>query len=144
MSNVNFGKKPQGFRLMDEGNQTLLITEIKGLPRANVTNVEVKFINEDGIKLTNKYDLTNDGGYGAFYYLVQNGCGIELDGEFDIDTLVGKYVEVEIVHKEGTRPREDGSMAIFANIRSTVGVGVPFGDDAELDARETAGDEWED
>lgn len=136
MSKVNFGKKPEGFRLMPEGEQTLKITKVAGLPRANVTNVDVEFVNADGIKLKNKYDLTTDGGYAAFYYLVQNGCGIDLDGEFDIDTLVGKYVLVEIVHREGSRPREDGTVAVFANIKATVGVGEPFSED---DA-----DEWDD
>ena len=135
MATVKGRGKPQGFRLMPEGEQTLHIEEVKGLPRDNVTMVEVAFRNAEGIPLKNKYDLTNDGGYAAFYFLVLNGLGVDLDegDEFDIDDLEDKYVIVEIVHKEGTRPREDGSVAIFANIKAAIGPGEPFGDDAEDD-----------
>ena len=125
--------KPQGFRLMPEGEQTLLITKAEGKPRADVQLVEVEFVNAEGITLKNKYDLTTDGGYAAFYYLVLNGLGVDLDegDEFNIDEMPGNYVKVEIVHKEGTKPREDGSVAVFANIRQTLGVGEPFGEDAD-------------
>ena len=129
MANVRGKGKPKGFRLMDEGEQVLHILEVKGLPRANVTNVEVKFENEEGIALNNKYDLTSDGGYAAFYYLVLNGMGVDLDegDEFDIDNLAGQFVLAEIVHKDGTRPRDDGTTATFANIKRVVGPGTPFG-----------------
>ena len=130
---VKFDRKPQGFRTMPEGEQVLRIESVLGLPRANVTNVEIVFKNEEGITLKNKYDLTSDGGYAAFYYLVSKGCGIELDGEFDIDELVGRFVEVEIVHKEGTKLREDGTYPVFANIKSTIGPGEPFGDESGED-----------
>ena len=129
MSKVLFDRKPQGFRLMPDGEQNLLIQKVEGLPRDDVKLVKVKFVNEEGITLENKYDLTSDGGYAAFYYLVTNGVGVELDGEFDIDNLEGKYVLVEIVHKEGTKQREDGTFPVFANIRATIGPGTPFGDD---------------
>jgi hypothetical protein len=131
MATVKGKGKPQGFRLMPEGQQNLHIVKVEGLPRANVELVKVKFVNEDGITLDNKYDLTSDGGYAAFYYLVLNGLGVDLDegDEFNIDDLDDKYVLVEIVHKEGTKPREDGSVAVFANIKATIGPGTPFGDD---------------
>ena len=123
--------KPKGFRMLDEGTHNLKIVEVIGLPRANVTNVEVKFVSEDGINLKNKYDLTSDGGYAAFYFLVLNGLGVDLNegDSFDIDDLKDKFVEVEIVHKNGTQPRADGSPSVFANIKATIGQGTAFGDD---------------
>jgi hypothetical protein len=126
MANVNFGSKPKGFRLMPEGERTLLITKIEGIPRAKITNVKAEFVDAEGITLKNSYNLTIDGGYAAFYYLVTNGLGVELDGDFDIDQLQGKFVEVNIVHKDGTKAREDGTFPVFANIGSTLGVGTPF------------------
>lgn len=126
MANANLSHKP--FRLMPEGEQTLHIEKVEGLPRANVTTVTVTFANEDGIKLINKYDLTNDGGYAAFYYLVTVGCGFDVNDNFDIDNLAGRFVRVEIVHKNGSKPREDGTYAVFANIKTTLGEGEPFGD----------------
>jgi hypothetical protein len=143
MANVVGKGRPKGFRLMPEGEQNLKITKVVGLPRANVTNVEVDFVNEDGITLKNKYDLTSDGGYAAFYFLVLNGMGIDLDegDQFDIDQLDGQFVSVEIVHKEGTKPREDGTVAIFANIKATLGKGVPFGD--ATDGATAPAEEWD-
>jgi hypothetical protein len=143
MANVVGKGRPKGFRLMPEGEQNLKITKVVGLPRANVTNVEVDFVNEDGITLKNKYDLTSDGGYAAFYFLVLNGMGIDLDegDQFDIDQLDGQFVSVEIVHKEGTKPREDGTVAVFANIRATLGKGTPFGD--ATDGATAPAEEWD-
>jgi len=131
MPNVIGKGKPKGFRMLDEGTHNLKIVEVIGLPRANVTNVEVKFVSEDGINLKNKYDLTSDGGWAAFYFLVLNGLGVDLNegDSFDIDDLAGKFVEVEIVHKEGKQPRADGSVAVFANIAATVGQGTAFGEE---------------
>jgi len=130
MATMTARSKPKGFRLMDEGEQNLKIVEVKGLPRANVTNVEVKFVSEDDITLKNKYDLTSDGGYAAFYFLVLNGLGVDLnEGDaFDIDQLLNQFVLVEIIHKDGTRENANGIIPVFANIKQTIGKGTPFGD----------------
>lgn len=145
MATVKFGKAPAGFRLMPEGPRVLHVESVSGVPRTKVSKVEVKFRDKDGIPLINKYDLNNDGGYAAFYFLVKNGLGIDLnEGDaFDLDDLVGEYIEVEIVHKEGSRPREDGTVATFANIKATLGPGKPFAlnDDASVSPDEDDDDE---
>jgi hypothetical protein len=132
MTQVKFGSKPKGWVLMPAGERVLRIESVKGMPRSVVTLVEIEFKDAEGTLLKNKYDLTNDGGYAAFYYLVSNGLGINLDEDdsFDIDQMQGHYVLVEIVHKDGTKPREDGTVPVFANIKSTLGPGEPFGDEA--------------
>lgn len=144
MATVNFNRKPEsnGFRLLPEGDQNLRITAIEGIPRANVTQVTVDFVSEDGIKFKNRYDLTNEFGYNAFYYLVNNGCGFDLDGEFDINACVGKFVVLNIVHKKGTKEREDGTFPTFVNVKYVVGAGEPFGD-ADVVADDDT-DEWDD
>jgi len=140
MTNVNFNRKPS-FRIIPEGVQTLKITKVSGIPRAAVTSVTVSFATEDGITQDMKYDLTNQYSYNAFYYLVSNGCGFDLDGDFDIDNMVGKYVEVEIRHRDGARPREDGTFPVFANIKRTIGAGTPFGGEATTTEADT--DDWD-
>lgn len=147
MANITGKGTPTLFKMIPEGIQTLHITNVKGLPRDNVTTVTMDMLNADGLgfsgKYPQKYDLNSQGGYAAFYFLVLNGFGIDLkEGDsFDIDRLEDTYVEVEIVHKDGTKPREDGTFPVFANVKSTIGKGVPFGNsDAKT---ESTGDEWE-
>lgn len=140
---VDMSKKPKGFRLMPEGETTLEILEVKGLPKANVKMVEVKFQDSEGIPLKNKYDLTNDGGYAAFYYLVTVGCGFDLDDEFDIDQLVGCFPEVEIIHREGSRPGANGKVPVFANIGRVTGTGTPFVVDGD-ESDSSSDEEWDD
>ncbi|MBW2595128.1 MAG: hypothetical protein JRC93_04000 [Deltaproteobacteria bacterium] len=132
-STVTGRGKPKNNYDMDEGEQSFLITKVTGLPRAEVTNVKVEFVNEDGAQLENNYDLDVKGGYAAFYWLVKNGLGVDLDvGEqFDLANLEGRFVLLDIIHK----PREAGG--VFNNIKSTVGPGTPFGDAA-------SGDDWDD
>ena len=139
MATVTFGKKPTGWTMIPEGRHVLHITKVQGLPRANVTSVTMEMHNAEGLgfggKYPQKYDLTTDGGYAAFYFLVKNGLGIDLnEGDaFNLDDLEGKFVEVDIVHKDGKKPREDGTFPVFANIAATVGPGEPFeveGDDS--------------
>jgi hypothetical protein len=145
MTTVHGKGKPAGFKLLPEGEQVLHITNVKGLPRDNVSVVTMEMLNEDGLgfgaKFPQKYDLTSDGGYAAFYFLLKNGLGIDLDDgdEFDIDMLNDKYVRVDIVHKAGTRENAAGVIPTFANIKSTIGPAEPFG----TSTPETT-DNWED
>jgi len=126
MATANLGKKPTGFRIMGEGENALFLKKVEGFPRTNVTKVAVEFVNPEGILLKNNYDLTNDGGYAAFYYLVTIGCEMDVDEKFDIGQIEHKFVTAEIVHKEGSRPRADGTVAIFANIGKVTGPADPF------------------
>lgn len=123
---ANLSKAPTGFRLMDEGETALFIKKVEGFPRTNVTKVSVEFVNPEGIVLKNNYDLTNDGGYAAFYYLVTLGCDMDVDEQFDIGQIEHHFVTAEIVHKEGSRPRADGTTAVFANIHKILGPAEPF------------------
>ena len=133
--------KPKGFRLIPEGEQILHITEVAGKPRAGIKLVEMKMTNVDGISLTGSrkqvYDLESDGGYAAFYYLVLNGLGIDLDDgdEFDISELEDAYIVADIVHKHVPRREGDGEMT-FSNIAKVIGPAPGF-EDVEDDEDES-------
>lgn len=142
MANVNLKNAPKGFSLIPEGDTVLQLTKVEGLPRTNVEVVTVDFINAEGQKLSNKYDLTNDGGYAAFYYLATLGCGFEAD-EICLDEMTGKFVAVEIVHNAGKKPRADGSVAMFANIKSVTGPGKPFGQGAVAADDDEDSEDWD-
>ena len=149
---VNLSKAP-AFQRIKEGVQTLRITEVTTFPnRKNAvpTEVTVQFEDENGTKLSkkgNKYDLTKDGGYSAFYYLVTVGAGLDPSQNVDVQELVGKFVEVDIVHTEVEYPKLDENRnpiegqtvtLTFSNIHRVLGEGTPFevaddGDDIEDD-----------
>jgi hypothetical protein len=117
---------PKAFEPLSEGEHVLHITDVKGLPKDKVSVVTMKMLDENGQgfdKYPQKYELSNEGGYAAFYWLVKNGLGVDLNegDEFDIDDLEDAFVTVEIIHK----PRENGG--VFANIRKVLGPGTPFG-----------------
>ena len=131
MGTVTGKGKPKGFKMIDEGAQVLHITDVKGAPRTNVTIVTMNMLNEEGLgfggKYPQKYDLSTEGGYAAFYFLVKNGYDIDLDegDQFDIEDLEDTYVLVDIIHKEVQRKDGTGTV-IFANIKATIGPGEPF------------------
>lgn len=117
---------PQGFQPLSEGSHILHITDVKAIPRVNPTQVTMKMVDVEGRgfdKYPQSYDLTKDGGYAAFYFLVKNGLGVDLGegDEFDLADLEDTYVEVEIVHKESNNPDRP-----FANIKSTIGPATGF------------------
>ena len=35
----------------------------------------------------------------------------------DVSKFVGRVLECEVVHTEGTQPREDGTLPVFANVK---------------------------
>jgi hypothetical protein len=150
MATVKGRGKPVGFKMIPEGNQTVHVTDVKGVPRENIKVVTAKMLNADGLgwdKYPQKYDLNSEGGYAAFYYLLLNGYGINLeDGDsFNIDALENTYVEVEVIHKNAQRKvngelafKDDGTpeMRTYTNIKSTIGPGTPFGENPDSDSGE--------
>lgn len=138
MATIQGKGKPQGYQQLPEGNATLHITNVRGIPRVNPTVVEMKMVDEQGRgwdKYPQKYDLGTDGGYAAFYYLLLNGFGVDLaeTDEFNLDELEDTFVEFEIVHKENPNNPDRP----YVNVKSTIGKGEAFG---KTDAAE---DDWD-
>ena len=132
--------KPKGFRLIPEGEQVLHITEVEGTPRAAIQNVSMEMHDANGISLTGNrkqtYDLNSDGGYAAFYYLVLNGLGKDLDegDEFDISELEDIYILAEIVHKRVPKKDDPDTIYTFSNIAKVIGPAEPFAADTADDS----------
>lgn len=143
--------KPQGFTIMPEGEQNLHIIDvatasqvrsIDGRRQSTVTSVNITFENEAKQRLIAKYNLDFDGGYNALYYLILNGLGVDMaSGEFDVENLKGKYVLCEIIHREGTKPKEDGTRPVFANIKRTISQGTAFGADTPAEVEDTSSED---
>ena len=116
----------EGFKLVKEGERVLEITKAEAKPSGKPTKIVLGFKDiEDGATLQNNYDLSNNGAIYALGLVCKYTLGLEDEDEIDTTTdlpkLVGKKVVCEIVHNEGSQPREDGTLPKFANIAKVVG-----------------------
>lgn len=113
------------FEPIPEGERILEITKAECKPSGKPTALHVTF--KDVLTnrtLNNRYDFTSSGGMTAMAIM----CRIALDladmDEFDTTTdtqkLVGRRLKCEVVHNEGTQPKEDGTLPIFANIKKVI------------------------
>lgn len=109
------------YKPVDAGERVLIIKEAKCTPSGKPSKIELTFEdNETKRTLKNNYSFTSEGGMRAFGFLCRIALNIPDMGEFDTTTdtpkLVGAKLVCEVVHTEGTQPREDGTLPIFANI----------------------------
>lgn len=113
------------FEPIPEGERVLEITKAECKPSGKPTAMHVTF--KDVLTnrtLINRYDFTSSGGMTAMAIMCRIALNLADMEEFDtvIDTpkLVGKRVRCEIIHNEGTQPREDGTLPVFANIKKVL------------------------
>lgn len=116
----------EGFKLVKEGSRVLEITKAEAKPSGRPTKIVLGFKDiEDGATLQNNYDLSNSGAIYALGLVCKYTLGLEDEDEIDTATdlpkLVGKKIVCEVVHNEGSQPREDGTLPKFANIAKVVG-----------------------
>lgn len=113
------------FEPVPEGERVLEITKAECKPSGKPTEMTVTF--KDILTnrtLNNRYNFSNAGGLTAMAIMCRIALGLEDMDEFDTikDTpkLVGKRLKCEIIHNQGTQPREDGTFATFANIKKVI------------------------
>lgn len=113
------------FEPVPEGERTLEITKAECKPSGKPTEMAVTF--KDILTnrtLVNRYNFSNAGGLTAMAIMCRIALGLEDMDTFDTikDTpkLIGKRLKCEIVHNQGTQPREDGTYATFANIKKVI------------------------
>lgn len=116
----------EGFKLVPEGERLLEITKAEAKPSGRPTKVTIGFKDvEQGSMLQNNYDLSNNGAIYALGLVCKYTLGLEDEDEIDTATdlpkMIGKKVICEIVHNEGSQPKEDGTLPKFANIAKVIG-----------------------
>ena len=114
-----------GFKLVEEGIQVLEIIKAEAKPSGKPTAIILTFKSANGGQLMNRYSLDNQGALNAFglvcKYTLDTKDEDEIDTNKDLPRLVGKKIVCEIVHNEGTTPKEDGTFPKFANIKRVIG-----------------------
>lgn len=125
-----------GIVLIPEGRYSLKITKAEGKPKARPNVIEVEFESEQGHQLKNKYPLDPKNKSGLYVtsmllrHALNNPTLKNFDTE-DIPQLVGKFIDVEVVHNEVQRKDKDGNFIegktmTFANIAQMYGAGEPW------------------
>lgn len=123
MGKITNFKRGNGFEIMPEGEQDILIKTVEVLPPVGEPKkVTIKCVNRDGIKWNNSYDFTRSPkAIQALYVLVTKGCGIEVgDDGFDPEEMEGYAFTAEIVHNVSTNGNT------FANLGKIVGPCAPW------------------
>lgn len=113
------------FEPIPEGERTLQITKAECKPSGKPTAMHVTFKDTlTGRTLVNRYDFSSSGGLTAMAIMCRIALNLPDADEFDTVTdtpkLVGRVLKCEVVHNEGTQPREDGTLPIFANIKKVI------------------------
>ena len=111
----------QNFDPVPEGTRRMVITEAKAIPSGKPSKIEITFKDiETGRTLKSNYNLQLNGGLMAFGFLCRTAFELKDMDEFDtndVSKFVGRVLECEVVHTEGTQPREDGTLPVFANVK---------------------------
>lgn len=116
----------EGFKLVPEGERILEITKAEAKPSGKPNKIVISFKDvESGATMLNNYDLSNNGAIYALGLICKYTLGLkdedEIDTVTDLPKLIGKQVVCEIIHNEGTQPRDDGTLPKFANISKVIG-----------------------
>lgn len=113
------------FEPIPVGERVLEITKAECKPSGKPTAMHVTF--KDVLTnrtLVNRYDFSSSGGLTAMGIMCRIALNLPDASEFDTVTdtpkLLGKKLLCEIVHNEGTQPREDGTLPVFANIKKVI------------------------
>ena len=118
---IKFNLEQWEYKTIPAGDRVLEITKAECTPSGKPNKMTVTFKDgETGATNQSKYDFDNDKGMFAMAMLCQKALEIPDMDTFDTkdaSLLVGKLLLCEVVHVEGTKPKEDGTFPVFANVR---------------------------
>jgi len=110
------------YTLVPEGERVVTITSAKSIPSGLPKKIELTFTDNDTKgEIRQNIDLDNKTALFIFGLIVHYALGLEDGSDFDVITdtpkLIGKEIVVDVVHTEGSTPRDDGTYPKFANIK---------------------------
>lgn len=113
------------YKTVPEGERVLEIIKAECKPSGKPKALHVVFKDSEGGLINSKYDFDIPGAVTAMSIMCSYALNLEDGDEFDTikDTprLIGKKLICEVVHTEGTKVKEDGTLPIFANIKKIIG-----------------------
>lgn len=109
-----------GFKVVPEGERKLTITKAEAKPSGKPTAIYITWTDSEGGIINDRYDLTREVAITKLGILIRNALDMQDMEEFDtkdIGQLENKTLLCEVAHTQGTQPKDDGSYAIFANVK---------------------------
>lgn len=114
-------KAAEGYTLIPEGEQVLKITKVDDSNYEKFGKLIITFASASGATARENYnfvnddDTTNEVADGIYTRLARAALNDQTLDEFDSDDLVGKFINVEVVHNTGSKG------GTFANIKKILG-----------------------
>ena len=111
------------YKLMEEGEKVVTLTKVDASPSGNPTDIKVTYTDDKGATIQEKINLDRaTWKISAIAGAVLNAKdGEEMEINELCKQLEGKQIKVEVTHREGNQPREDGTFAKFANVTKILG-----------------------
>lgn len=128
-----------GFKKVPEGIQELTITTCDPTPSGNPTGMKMVYTHADGSTIQETID------FNRALWKISRICecvmGIQQDQEMSVEDIAkglkGKSIKVEVAHRPGNQPREDGTVPTFANVVKILGA-ADLVKDSDIPATMTA------
>lgn len=112
------------FKLVPVGERVLTVKNAEFRPTGSPKELRVTFEDSEGGLINTRYDMTNDKSSWIMGIFISTALNLSSDEEWfdikDIGKLIGKKLLCEVVHRDGTKPNENGEVPVFANINKII------------------------
>lgn len=112
------------YKLVPEGERVLTVKNAEFRPSGVPKELRVTFEDSEGGLINTRYDMTNDKSNWIMAIFISTALNLSSDvEEFDIKDvgkLIGKKLLCEVVHRDGTKPNNNGEIPTFANISKII------------------------
>lgn len=132
MAKIRLSNK--SFVLLPEGSYVVQITKSEYKQPLNI--IKLTITTHDGKSMTEKFDLSNDGALAAFSIWAQKALDCAPDADIDPESLEGKFLKVEVEHKEYDSKTKPGTKVTFAHVLQTEHADGWEKDDGTIDVGE--------
>lgn len=111
------------FKKVPQGERVLTITSCEATPSGNPSAVKLVWSDVEGgtIQETINFDKALWKISQICSYALNVSDGEEMQVADMCKQLVGKKLKCEVVHRQGTKPKEDGTYVTFANVNKILG-----------------------
>lgn len=112
------------FKLVPEGERVLTVKNAEFRPAGVPKELRVTFEDSEGGLINTRYDMTNDKSKWIMAIFITTALNLSSDEEWfetkDVEKLIGKKLLCGVVHRDGTKPNDNGEVPVFANINKII------------------------